>query len=201
MFFDIVEDPEIEFSGDSKVLFTSSLLLLTNFCFNYYLDNNLTTFFLISMPLWISLLFYFLSENIRKIPLQDDVQKMWGQILFSDGTKYIKNTDITKKRFTNLYINVNEKDDELIDFEYECYKKNFEIFAYQISNKDMIYFPNGKFILSNGKIVNIKVSDWLSRCVNDNSIYVIEDNALRNTYISEEKHKILDLLNNNDSSL
>ena len=75
MFFDIVEDPEIEFSGDSKVLFTSSLLLLTNFCFNYYLDNNLTTFFLISMPLWISLLFYFLSENIRKIPLQDDVQK------------------------------------------------------------------------------------------------------------------------------
>ena len=201
MFFDIVEDPEIYFSGDSKVLFTSSLLLLTNLCFNYYLDNSLTTFFLISLPLWISLLFYFLSDNIRLIPLQDDVQKIWGQLLFSNGTKYIKNTDITKKRFINLYINVNEKDDKLIDFEYEYYKKNREIFVYQISNRDMIYFSNGKFILSNGKIVNIKVSDWLARCVSDNDIYVIEDNALRNTYISEEKHKILDLLNNNDSLL
>eukprot|EP01052_Picozoa_sp_SAG31_P000699 SAG31_NODE_20_length_34168_cov_33.651296_25_plen_133_part_00 len=59
----------------SEVLFTSSLLLLTNFCFNYYLDNNSTTFFLISLPLWISLLFNIHHENRSCIILENIVSK------------------------------------------------------------------------------------------------------------------------------
>ena len=198
MFFDIVEDPEIEFSGDIKVLFTSSLLLLTNLGFNYYLDNSFVTFLLMSLPLWISLLLHFSFYNKNKlIPLQEDMQNDWGEVLCINGKKYIKNTDITEKSFINLYVDCYQEDVRLREYEYECYQKNNEIFVYQISRKDMEYFPNDHFILSNGKLINIKVSDWLARCVDDNDIYVIQDTTLRNTYISEENYKILSLLDDN----
>ena len=185
MFFDICEDADINFSGNERVILISSFLLLISFCLDYYCDNSFLTFLLISFPLWLSLLYYyFYKNNNYSIPFQEDMREKWGNLLLSNGTKFIREEEISLNRFINLYVDSYQRDDKLREYEYKCYKNNREIFGLQISERDMDNFGYDHFVLENNQLVSIKVSDWIVRCVDRESIYVIQDNTLKSTYKS-----------------
>jgi hypothetical protein len=182
MYFDICEDPDINFSGNDRVILTSLFLLLISFCLNYYCENSFVTFLSISLPLWLSLIYFCFYPNNNFIPFQEDMREKWGNLLLSNGTKFIREEDISLDRFINLYVDSYQRDDKLREYEYKCYKKNREIFGLQISERDMGNFGNEHFVLENNQLVSIKVSDWIVRCVDREDIYVIQDNTLKRTY-------------------
>ena len=111
-----------------------------------------------------------------------------------NAEKFVKNTDLTLQNFQNLYVDTYQKDDEIREIEYKYYQQNSKIFAIQLNNKEMEYFPNEHFELKNGKLVSVKKTDWIVTDQPMGDIYLIQDKTLRNTYISEENQKILQSL-------
>ena len=68
MYFDILQDPEFELTSNQRVLLTAFSLNLLTLFLNYYNGNDFFTFVLFSLPLWISLIYYFcgINENDNK---------------------------------------------------------------------------------------------------------------------------------------
>ena len=110
------------------------------------------------------------------------MREKWGNLLLSNGTKFIREEEISLDRFINLYVDSYQRDDKLREYEYKCYKNNREIFGLQISERDMDNFGNEHFGLENNQLVSIKVSDWIVRSDDSEDIYVIQDNILKTTY-------------------
>lgn len=192
----LMDDLEIELITPEKlrVLIVASSLLLFSFIINISLDNTFTTYISVTLPLWISLIFFFTKDNKSRIPSQKEMQDKWGTLLMYNAEKFVKNTDITLQNFQNLYVDTYQKDDEIREIEYKYYQQNSEIFAIQLNNKEMEYFPNEHFELKNGKLVSVKKTDWIVTDQPMGDIYLIQDKTLRNTYISEENQKILQSL-------
>ena len=190
----IHDDLEIDFitPENLKVSIVAFPLLFLSFVLNVYLENTFWTYLAVTLPLWISLVLFFITEKKQMIPSQQIMKDKWGSLLIYNGKKFVKNTDLTMKQFKELYIDSYQKDDQLREIEYSKYKKNSEIFAIQINNKEMNFFPNEHFQLQNGKLICIKKNDWIVTDQPLGEIYVIQDKTLRNTYISEKNKKILD---------
>ena len=190
----IHDDLEIDFitPENLKVSIIAFPLLFLSFVLNVYLENTFWTYLAVTLPLWISLVLFFITEKKQMIPSQQIMKDKWGSLLIYNGKKFVKNTDLTMKQFKELYIDSYQKDDQLREIEYSKYKKNSEIFAIQINNKEMNFFPNEHFQLQNGKLICIKKNDWIVTDQPLGEIYVIQDKTLRNTYISEKNKKILD---------
>ena len=188
------DDLEIDFitPENLKVSIIAFPLLFLSFVLNVYLENTFWTYLSVTLPLWISLVLFFTTQKKQMIPSQQIMKDKWGSLLIYNGKKFVKNTDLTMKQFKELYIDSYQKDDQLREIEYSKYKKNSEIFAIQINNKEMNFFPNEHFQLQNGKLICIKKNDWIVTDQPLGEIYVIQDKTLRNTYISEKNKKILD---------
>lgn len=188
------DDLEIEFitAENLRVYMIAFPLLFLSFLLNVYLENTFWTYLGVTLPLWISLVLFFTTEKKQLIPSQEIMKEKWGNLLMYNGKKFVKNTDLTMKQFNELYIDSYQKDDQLREIEYSKYKKNSEIFAIQINNKEMDFFPNEHFQLKNGKLICIQKNDWIVTDQPLGEIYVIQDKTLRNTYISEKNKKILD---------
>ena len=188
------DDLEIDFitAENLRVSMIAFPLLFLSFILNVYLENTFWTYLGVTLPLWISLVLFFTTEKKQLIPSQEIMKEKWGNLLMYNGKKFVKNTDLTLKQFKELYIDSYQKDDQLREIEYSKYKKNSEIFAIQINNKEMDFFPNEHFQLKNGKLICIKKNDWIVTDQPLGEIYVIQDKTLRNTYISEKNKKILD---------
>lgn len=188
------DDLEIEFitAENLRVYMIAFPLLFLSFLLNVYLENTFWTYLGVTLPLWISLVLFFTTEKKQLIPSQEIMKEKWGNLLMYNGKKFVKNTDLTMKQFNELYIDSYQKDDQLREIEYSKYKKNSEIFAIQINNKEMNFFPNEHFQLKNGKLICIQKNDWIVTDQPLGEIYVIQDKTLRNTYISEKNKKILD---------
>ena len=188
------DDLEIDFitAENLRVSMIAFPLLFLSFMLNVYLENTFWTYLGVTLPLWISLVLFFTTEKKQLIPSQEIMKEKWGNLLMYNGKKFVKNTDLTMLQFKELYIDSYQKDDQLREIEYSKYKKNSEIFAIQINNKEMDFFPNEHFQLKNGKLICIKKNDWIVTDQPLGEIYVIQDKTLRNTYISEKNKKILD---------
>lgn len=193
----LMQDLEIDFINKQqfRVVIVAFSLLLFSFILNISLGNTFATYISITSPLWLSLLLFLTQEHKSKIPSQQEMKNKWGTILMYKAQKFIKNTDLTLQNFQNLYVDTSyQKDDQMREIEYKYYQQNSEIFAIQINNKEMEYFPNEHFELKNGKLVSVKKNDWIVTDQPMGDIYLIQDKTLRNTYISEENHKILQSL-------
>lgn len=192
----LMDDLEIELITPEKlrVLIVASSLLLFSFIVNISLNNTFITYISVTLPLWISLIFFFTKDNKSRIPSQQEMQEKWAKLLMYNAEKFVKNTDLTLQKFKNLYVDTYQKDDQMREIEYKYYQQNSEIFAIQLNNKEMDYFPNEHFELKNGKLVSVKKTDWIVTDKLMGDIYLIQDKTLRNTYISEENHKILQSL-------
>ena len=188
------DDLEIDFitAENLRVSMIAFPLLFLSFILNVYLENTFWTYLVVTLPLWISLVLFLATEKKQLIPSQEIMKEKWGNLLMYNGKKFVKNTDLTLKQFKELYIDSYQKDDQLREIEYSKYKQNSEIFAIQINNKEMDFFPNEHFQLKNGKLICIKKNDWIVTDQPLGEIYVIQDKTLRNTYISEKNKKILD---------
>lgn len=188
------DDLEIDFitQENLRVFMIAIPLLLLSFILNTYLENTFWTYLSVTLPVWISLLLFLTTEKKQMIPSQEIMKEKWGSLLMYNGIKFVKNTDLTMEQFKKLYIDSYQKDDQLREIEYQKYKQNSEIFAIQINNKEMDFFPNEHFQLKNGKLICIKKNDWIVTDQPMGEIYVIQDKTLRNTYISEKNKKILD---------
>ena len=192
----LMDDLEIELITPEKlrVLIVASSLLLFSFIVNISLNNTFITYISVTLPLWISLIFFFTKDNKSRIPSQQEMQEKWAKLLMYNAEKFVKNTDLTLQKFKNLYVDTYQKDDQMREIEYKYYQQNSEIFAIQLNNKEMDYFPNEHFELKNGKLVSVKKTDWIVTDKLMGDIYLIQDKTLRNTYISEENQKILQSL-------
>ena len=189
----LMDDLEIELITPEKlrVLIIASSLLLLSFILNVSLNNTFATYISVTLPLWISLMLFFTTDNKSRIPSQQAMRDKWGTLLMYNAEKFVKNTDLTLQNFQNLYVDTYQKDDQMREIEYKYYQQNSEIFAIQLNNKEMEYFPNEHFQLKNGKLVSVQKTDWIVTDQPMGDIYLIQDKTLRNTYISEENHKIL----------
>ena len=190
----LMDDLEFELITPEKlrVLIIASSLLLLSFILNISLNNTFATYISVTLPLWISLMFFLTTDNKSRIPSQQAMQDKWGTLLMYNAEKFVKNTDLTLQNFQNLYVDTSyQKDDQMREIEYKYYQQNSEIFAIQLNHKEMEYFPNEHFQLKNGKLVSVQKTDWIVTDQPMGDIYLIQNKTLRNTYISEENQKIL----------
>jgi len=169
---------ELEFITNEKIKFTIVTLLLLSIS----IILNSYAFIIITLPLWICLLSFFLYGKIEYVPSQQKMKDKWGYLLISNSTVFNKNTNLTLQQFQNLYIDSYQQDQQLRKIEYQYYQQNSKIFAIQINNKEMEYFPNEHFQLSNGQLVSVQKYDWIVTDKPLGDIYLIQDKTLQNTY-------------------